>query len=206
MVIKKLTKKEYEKGLTLLISNTANEFWVNEDEVKEFIDARNKVIDKENKNISYLDRVLELKKSLSIHFSLLDIEDKREDLDYILEYMNKNQTSKKEIDKIKKLDEIELNIISQYLICSDEELEQAYIEDKYDMDIYNETGKLEECEFYIEDNLNTNPGYYSSHIYMLFIMSKRKSYFTKEKLIELGCNLNYEDVFRLFEDYLENEN
>jgi plasmid maintenance system antidote protein VapI len=78
-MVKELTKEEYENGMKLLIRNTADVFWVNEEEVKEFVENRNKVIDKENKNISYLERVLDLRKSLSIHFSLLDIKNKRDD-------------------------------------------------------------------------------------------------------------------------------
>lgn len=80
-MVRELTKEEYENGMKLLIRNTADVFWVNEDEVKEFVKERNKVIDKENKNISYLDRVLDLRKSIEIHFSLLEIKNKENNQD-----------------------------------------------------------------------------------------------------------------------------
>lgn len=78
-MVRELTKEEYDKGISLLIRNASDTFWVNEEKVKEFVEEKNKLIDKENKNISYLERVLELKKSISIHFSLLDIKNKRDD-------------------------------------------------------------------------------------------------------------------------------
>jgi hypothetical protein len=108
--------------------------------------------------------------------------------------------------KLYLLDELEKSIILQHLSYSDEELEKKYIEDKYDIDHYNETGELIENEYYIDNNHTTTLSIYPVYFYILVIMSERKPYFTKEKLIELDCNLNYEDVFGLFKDYLENKN
>lgn len=79
MVIKELTQEEFEKELNDTIKKFAEEFKISESSIENFVNKRNKLIDKYDKDIINSERLLSLYFSIIIYFKRfndrVDVED-----------------------------------------------------------------------------------------------------------------------------------
>jgi uncharacterized protein YlbG (UPF0298 family) len=69
MAIKSITKEQFEKGLVTLVKTNADLYNVAEKDVEKYIEDWNKLIDTYPDEVSYLDRALELRSCIALHFS-----------------------------------------------------------------------------------------------------------------------------------------